>query len=181
MTAGTQAMRYPVSFGESDERMELIMPAYYNPYMSAYPTNYWNPINPMTISSQMAQPVVQQPQYMINVDGENSAKAWQPTTPVQPNTIIPLFDSDGQHVYFKTYDAYGRMNPLRKGRIVFDDEVAVEPVKESSTDMSIYVTKDDLSKMKEELEETLRYHLGQVNKSMNQNNQNGSNNRGEKR
>ena len=158
----------------------LIMPNYYNPYMSAYPTNYWNPINPMTVSNQMAQPVIQQPQYMINVDGENSAKSWQPTTPVQPNTIIPLFDSDGQHVYFKTYDAYGRMNPLRKGRIVFDDEVQVSetPSEQVQTpDMTAYATKDDLDKMKEELEEKLRYHIEQLGSTQKQTNQNGSKSR----
>ena len=158
----------------------LIMPNYYNPYMSAYPTNYWNPISPMTISNQMTQPVIQQPQYMINVDGENSAKSWQPTTPVQPNTIIPLFDSDGQHVYFKTYDAYGRMNPLRKGRIVFDDEVQVSetPSEQVQTpDMTAYATKDDLDKMKEELEEKLRYHIEQLGSTQKQPNQNGSKSR----
>ena len=158
----------------------LIMPNYYNPYMSAYPTNYWNPINPMTVSNQMTQPVIQQPQYMINVDGENSAKSWQPTTPVQPNTIIPLFDSDGQHVYFKTYDAYGRMNPLRKGRIVFDDEVQVSetPSEQVQTpDMTAYATKDDLDKMKEELEEKLRYHIEQLGSAQKQTNQNGSKSR----
>ena len=158
----------------------LIMSNYYNPYMSAYPTNYWNTINPMAVQNQMAQPVIQQPQYMINVDGENSAKSWQPTTPVQPNTIIPLFDSDGQHVYFKTYDAYGRMNPLRKGRIVFDDEVQVSetPSEQVRTqDMTAYATKDDLDKMKEELEEKLRYHIEQLGSTQKQTNQNGSKSR----
>lgn len=158
----------------------LIMSNYYNPYMSAYPTNYWNTINPMAVQNQMAQPMIQQPQYMINVDGENSAKSWQPTTPVQPNTIIPLFDSDGQHVYFKTYDAYGRMNPLRKGRIVFDDEVQVSetPSEQVQTpDMTAYATKDDLDKMKEELEEKLRYHIEQLGGTLKQTNQNGSKSR----
>ena len=99
------------------------MPMYYsNPYASAYPIAYGNYYNQLPTMQQMPQIQQQQPQYMINVDGENSAKSWQPTVIPQPNTIIPLFDSDGQHVYFKTYDAYGRMNPIRKGRIVFDDE-----------------------------------------------------------
>ena len=159
----------------------LIMPNYYNPYMSAYPLGYagFNAYanNPM---QQVPQPVQQQPQYMINVDGENSAKSWQPTIPVQPNTIIPLFDSDGQHVYFKTYDAYGRMNPLRKGRIVFDDEVQINetPSEQVQTpDMTAYATKDDLDKMKEELEEKLRYHIEQLDSTQKQTNQNGSKSR----
>lgn len=125
----------------------------------------------------MTQPVMQQvpqqPQYMINVDGENSAKSWQPQVAPQPNTIIPLFDSDGQHVYFKTYDAYGRMNPLRKGRIVFDDEVQVSETP-SEQDMSGYVTKEDLEKLKEEL-------FSQLNNNQTKTNQNSTTSRGERK
>lgn len=97
------------------------MPAL-NPYSFLGGLNYYPMPQPYSYQSV---PQNQIPQYMINVDGENSAKAWQPSVIPQPNTIIPLFDSDGQHVYFKTYDAYGRMNPIRKGRIVFDDEIQV--------------------------------------------------------
>ena len=123
------------------------IPYYYN---TVYPNNYWNPSNPM-LTSQMMQQITQQPQYMINVDGENSAKSWQPQTPIQPNTIIPLFDSDGEHVYFKTYDAYGRMNPLRKGRIVFDDEIQVSETPSEPQ----YATKEDLDSLKNEIIELL--------------------------
>lgn len=141
---------------------------YSNPYTNAYPIAYGGPAQPIQTMQQPNQVV--QPQYMINVDGENSAKAWQPTTPPQPNTIIPLFDSDGQHVYFKTFDAYGRMNPIRKGRIVFDDEIQVNG---ETQDMSAFVTKEDMEKLKEEL-------IGQIN-ALNRNNQNGNNFRGDKR
>lgn len=150
-------------------------PYYMNSYSSAYPINYWNPSNPVVPNQMPQQMMQQQPQYMINVDGENAAKSWQPGSVPQPNTIIPLFDSDGQHVYFKTYDAYGRMNPLRKGRIVFDDEIISEtPSDPVIPDMSGYATKDDLSKMKEELEETLRYHISQIESAQSKTNQNGS-------
>ena len=99
-----------------------------------------------------------QPQYMINVDGENSAKSWQPQTVPQPNTIIPLFDSDGQHVYFKTYDAYGRMNPIRKGRIVFDDEIQMSET--PAVDTTGFVTKEDLEKRISELLDQLKNQNG---------------------
>ena len=141
------------------------IPTYYNPYMNAYPMSY---------SMQNTQQYMpQQPQYMINVDGENAAKSWQPTTIPQPNTIIPLFDSDGQHVYFRTYDGYGRMNPLRKGRIVFDDEVQVSETAQapSMPDMSGYVTKEDFDALRKEI----------LSLKQSQNNQNGSNYRGDKR
>ena len=147
------------------------MPSYYNPYMNAYPIAYGGSVyNPM----QTAQPMQQQPQtpqtYMINVDGENAAKSWQPNTVPQPNTIIPLFDSDGQHVYFKTYDTYCRMNPIRKGRIVFDDEIQV-----SETPAPEYATKGELDNLIQEVKE-LKQKLGTMPQ-----NQNGNNNRGERR
>lgn len=147
------------------------MPSYYNPYMNAYPIAYGVSVyNPM----QSAQPMQQQPQtpqtYMINVDGENAAKSWQPTTVPQPNTIIPLFDSDGQHVYFKTYDTYGRMNPIRKGRIVFDDEIQVSEISAPE-----YATKGELDNLIQEVKE-LKQKLGTMPQ-----NQNGNNNRGERR
>ncbi len=151
------------------------MPAYYpNPYAINYPISYgggnwyWNPMNPQVVQ----QPTQQAPQqtYMINVDGENAAKAWQPVSIPQPNTIIPLFDSDGQHVYFKTFDAYGRMNPIRKGRIVFDDEV-VQTEETPAVDMSGYATSEDINNLKEQINSI----LSMLQKPTNQN---GSNSRG---
>ena len=156
--------------------MNLIMPYpyYTNPYSNAYPINYGGSIyNAMAQPVMQQAPQIQQPQYMINVDGENAAKSWQPTSVPQPNTIIPLFDSDGQHVYFKTYDAYGRMNPLRKGRIVFDDEIQVSETP-SELDMSGYATKEDLDNLKEEL-------LSQLNNNQSKTNQNGTTSRGERK
>ena len=156
------------------------MPMYYsNPYASAYPIAYGNYYNQLPTMQQMPQIQQQQPQYMINVDGENSAKSWQPTVIPQPNTIIPLFDSDGQHVYFKTYDAYGRMNPIRKGRIVFDDEIQISETAQApaAPDMSEYVTKKDFDSIKQELE-----HIREtLTESSKQNNQNSNNNRGDRR
>lgn len=146
-------------------------PYYMNPYSNAYPINYWNPVNPV-IPNQVAQQAPQQPQYMINVDGENAAKSWQPSVIPQQNTIIPLFDSDGQHVYFKTYDAYGRMNPLRKGRIVFDDEINASESSQGSMiqDMSGYATKEDFDGIKKELDSIKDMLTGSQSKT----NQNGS-------
>ena len=138
---------------------------YSNPYSYIYPISY--PTVSQQTVSQM-QPV-QQSTYMINVDGENAAKSWQPTTVPQPNTIIPLFDSDGQHVYFKTFDAYGRMNPIRKGRIVFDDEINV------SEDVG-YVTKQEFDEIRDELN-NLKESLSAIAKPTNQNR---SSSRGEK-
>jgi len=147
------------------------MPNYYtSPLYPTYPVSYNTyPTQPI------AQP--QQPQYMISVDGEMSARAWQIPANVGPNTIIPLFDFDGQHVYFKSTDQFGRQNPLRKGRIVFEEEQqqseAAAPI--TMPDMSQYATKNDLEKVKEELIQNMKQTPTQ---QYNRNNQNGSNNRG---
>ena len=137
------------------------MPAFYNPYANAYPFNYsGNMFNP---PMQSAIPVQQ---YMINVDGEAAARAWQIPSAPQPNIIVPLFDTDGQHVYFKSYDAYGRMNPLRKGKIVFEEELpqasgenSAEAVRED------YVRTGDFKKLEQEIEslkEMLQKSVNQI-------------------
>ena len=150
------------------------MPSYYNPYTNAYPMNYGGS------AYGMNQPVIQQmpTQYMINVDGEAAARAWQSPIPPQPNTIVPLFDMDGQHVYFKSFDAYGRMNPLRVGRIVFDDEK--QPSGYVQTQPADYALSGDLKKLEEEVESLKQSIQNSRNQPM-QNNQNGTNNRGDKR
>lgn len=146
------------------------MANYYNPYMNAYPMSYGgNMYTPV-------QTVVPAQQYMINVDGEAAARAWQIPSAPQPNTIVPLFDTDGQHVYFKSYDAYGRMNPLRKGRIVFEDNLQISEATEVPApiqDMSGYVKTEDIKRLEQEIE-SLKEMLQKPN------NQNRSTNRGEK-
>ena len=124
-----------------------------------------------SIPMQTFTPPQQIQQYMISVDGEGAAKAWQIPGGQTPNLIIPLWDLDGKHVYFKTTDAYGRMNPLKKGVIVFEEEM-VPQTSGASVDTQSYVTKDDFEAFKNEIKMLLTP----------QNNQNGSrNNRGENR
>lgn len=163
------------------------MPAYYNPN-NFYPATYVNPYA-SGFYQQMPQQTIPSGQsstnqYMINVDGEGSARAWQPQNALGPNTIVPLWDLDGQHVYFKSTDAYGRLNPIRKGRVVFDDEqpvlnqgnsgANVPPQQQApSIDASQFVTKQDLDSLKQEL----RSMIGQRNQNGRQNEQNS--NRGE--
>ena len=135
------------------------MQNYYNPYMNAYPTPYGN----MTYYQQI--PVGSAQQYMINVDGEAAARAWQTPSNPQPNMIIPLFDTDGQHVYFKSFDAYGRMNPIRKGKIVFDDEIRTDNTEQRTPEIS-YASSEDIKRLEEELD-SIRQSIQK------QNNQNG--------
>lgn len=89
---------------------------------------------------------------------------------VAPGTVIPLFDVDGIHVYFKSTNAYGQLNPLRKAKVVMEEEPAL-PAPQSMNpgpDLSGFVTKDDLNELRKEIRSMLAPR----------NNQNGSN-RGE--
>ena len=129
-----------------------------------------------------AQPA-QSNQWMINVDGEVGAKAWQMPNNLPPNTVIPLFDLDGEHVYFRSVDAYGRMNPLRKGRVVFEEEAKVLPQGQSGAgepirvDTDKYVTKEDFNELKNEIREMARMNQSALAQQNVQTNQNGSRNR----
>lgn len=159
------------------------MPNYYNPYV--YNTSAGSSIAPYYNYPQ--QPMnygMPANNYWISVDGEMAARAWQMPSNLPPNTIIPLWDLDGQHVYFKSTDAYGRINPIRKGRVVFDEEPAKIPENESVSnsagetpmmDPSKYVTKEDFDGLKHEIEEMLKRQQNSVSNEMASVNQNGNN------
>lgn len=130
---------------------------YVNPYFlgQVYPAGYNSGSSfpsygfPQNFAAQ-AQPQIQPQQYMISVDGEGAAKAWQiPGNPV-PNLVIPLWDLDGKHVYFKSTDAYGRMNPLKKGVIIFEEDSA-NMISTDTAPKEQYVTKEDFEKLKNEI------------------------------
>lgn len=137
--------------------------AYYtNPYYGYYP-QYQNMI-PMIYPQQQ---MVEQPQnlnvqpgqtsndsYFIWVQGEAGAKSY----PVARGTTVPLFDSEGDFVYFKSVDNNGIPMPLIT-KVISDPpiEVKSEVVKkeEPTVDVSKYVTKetyDDLKKKYDDLE-----------------------------
>lgn len=145
----------------------------YNPYGlgQVYPSmGYTGNLYNSYPAQSFASPAQTQ-QYMINVDGEGAAKAWQIPGGQAPNLIIPLWDLDGKHVYFKSTDAYGRMNPLRKGVIVLEEDTVQQTSGDPAPQIQ-YVTKDDLESFKNEIKNLLTQ----------QNNQNGSrNNRGDNR
>ena len=166
------------------------MPNYYNAYPYQNPTYY---------SPYPQQPVMYSPSaygmqggnnYMISVDGEMAARAWQMPQNLAPGTIIPLWDLDGQHVYFKSTDNFGRINPLRKGRVIFDDEPATEQnlTAGESRAESNFVTKEDFEGLRHEIQDMIRTmhqepvpanQNGSQNQSgnnRNQNNQNSQNN-----
>lgn len=180
----------------------------------AYP-NYYNVPSwqPVQIGQAGFSPYAQQSftmptsntQYMYQVDGEIGAHAWQApgNVPLGPNAIVPLFDFDGVHIYLKTTDAYGRMNPMRKGRVVFDDEQQNLPQQSASNvqsgqmnqnpqlqkngnvsgaqsielpDMSKFVTKDDFESFKEDLRAMFSAQASRQQSGSNQNGNKGGRN-----
>jgi len=152
------------------------MPSYYPVYGSNYGTSVYPSYSIPYYTGYSGVPTQTTPSYMINVDGEVGAKAWQIPNNVAPNTVIPLWDIDGKHVYFKSVDAYGRLNPMRKGMVVFEDEQISETAKPESIvqpDMSKYVTKEDLSAIRDELLQELKA-LNKPTQTQSKTNQNGS-------
>lgn len=131
--------------------------------------SYYNPINGQPYDYNMqaqgyAAPtyqVLQQPAripYMIQVDGEMAARAWQMPANLVPGTVIPIWDVDGIHVYFKSVDGYGRLNPTRKARIVFEDETQPLPEGASSSAAAVpgnYVTKSDFDSFRNEIKQMM--------------------------
>lgn len=136
--------------------------SYYNPmngqpYMAgamAYPAQPYMPASYQTPISMTPQPTPAQT--MISVDGEMAARAWQMPAGVAPGTVIPLWDVDMVHVYFKSVDNYGRLNPMRKARIVFEDEPQNLP--EGQSGMSgneQYVSKADFDAFRNEMRQMM--------------------------
>lgn len=66
------------------------IPYGYNMPISQAPLQYYAPA-PM----QAAPPVTGRNNYMIQVDGEMAAKAWQCPPEMKPGDVIPLWDADG--------------------------------------------------------------------------------------
>lgn len=131
------------------------MPISQTPYgYQQAPLQYYAPA-PM----QAAPPVTGRNNYMIQVDGEMAAKAWQCPPEMKPGDVIPLWDADGVHVYFKSLDGYGRLNPTRKARIIFEDETqalpenasGAAPRQESAMDPNQYVSKAEFDGLKSDI------------------------------
>lgn len=96
-------------------------------YVQQTPVQSFVPAPMQPMMSMTPQPMVGRNSYMVQVDGEMAAKAWQTPPDMKPGDVIPLWDADGVHVYFKSLDGYGRLNPTRKARIVFEDETPALP------------------------------------------------------
>lgn len=95
---------------------------------------------PQTNTTQVSSPPANTDSYFIWVQGEAGAKSY----PVARGTTLPLFDSEGDFVYFKSVDNNGVPLPLVT-KILSDPPIEIQSeVVEQKTeiDLSNYVTKE---------------------------------------
>lgn len=142
------------------------LPATYNPNWGY--SGVGQQMYPMYQPQSMASaPVQQNPQTqqsghgLIWVDGEVGAKAYQMPQGWPCNQPIALWDTNDTVIYLKSTNPMGMPNPLQKahyrleeyrnasGSVPSPDSVPAMP------DLSDYVRKDDMERMKQELLESI--------------------------
>ena len=93
---------------------------------------------------------------LIWVDGEVGAKAYQLPPNWPANQPIALWDTNDTVIYLKSINPMGMPNPLQKACYKLEGMNSGEKVSgHAEPDMSEYVRKEDLDKMKHELMETI--------------------------
>ena len=113
----------------------------------------------------MAQQPVQQTQQgpsspgLIWVDGEVGAKAYQMPQGWPANQPIALWDTNDTVIYLKSINPMGMPNPLQKAHYKLEEYkstsgMSSEP-EQPRIDMSQYVKKEDLERMKTDLMDTI--------------------------
>ena len=94
------------------------------------------------------------------VDGEVGAKAYQMPAGWPANQPIALWDTNDTVIYLKSINPMGMPNPLQKARYVLEEYKSATPGKNETSghmehDMSDYVKKEDLERMKQDLMDTI--------------------------
>lgn len=145
--------------------------------MANYPVPYQNNWNYSGVGQQMYpqyqqsmnQMPVQQTSQTHNgmgikwVDGEVGAKAYQMPAGWPPNQPIDLWDTNDTVIYLKSINPMGMPNPLQKVHYELEGMKSgekstgysgdAEP--KCNHDMSLYVKKEDLERMKQDLIDTI--------------------------
>lgn len=117
--------------------------------------------------SQAAQPMANASQNggpgLIWVDGEIGAKAFQMPQGWAANQPIALWDTNDTVIYLKSTNPMGMPNPLQKAHYTLEGGKSGERAQGFSgdtdrrePDMSQYVRKDDMDRMKRELMEAIQ-------------------------
>ena len=141
--------------------------------MANYPVPYQNSWNYGGIGQQMyptAFPQVSQAavpqstptqsaQGLIWVDGEVGAKAYQLPAGLPANQPVALWDTNDTVIYLKSVNPMGMPNPLQKAHYTLEGTKSGEKREgysgDSKPDMSEYVRKEDLERMKQDLMDTI--------------------------
>lgn len=120
----------------------------------------------MVAAPQMsyAQTAQANTQGILWVDGEVGAKAYQMPTGWPVNTPIPLWDTNDTIIYLKSTNQMGMPNPLQKIHYKMDETAQKyqsqampgENSGQSAADMSEYVRKDEMDRMKQEIMDSIR-------------------------
>ena len=139
--------------------------------MANYPAPYQGNWNYSGVGQQMypqyQQSMAQQPQMsgtmqtqygpgLIWVDGEVGAKAFQMPAGWPSNQPIALWDTNDTVIYLKSTNPMGMPNPLQKAHYRLEGNGSERNQARSGDegpkhDMSEYVRKDDMERMKQEL------------------------------
>ena len=137
--------------------------------MANYPVPYQNNWNYSGIGQQMYpqyQQNIPQPQQtqttghgLIWVDGEVGAKAYQLPAGMPANQPIALWDTNDTVIYLKSVNPMGMPNPLQKAHYTLEGTQSGEKTTgysgDTKPDMSQYVRKEDLERMKQDLIDTI--------------------------
>ena len=138
--------------------MAYNLPAAYQPYGYAgvgqqmYPS-YQAQTVPGVQSVQSVQNQQSGPG-LIWVDGEVGAKAYQMPGGWPANQPIALWDTNDTVIYLKSINPMGMPNPLQKAHYSLEERKTAsvsERSGDSAPDMSMYVRRDDMEQMKQEL------------------------------
>ena len=113
-----------------------------------------------SLLQQTQQPAaVQSPHGLIWVDGEVGAKAYQLPAGLPANQPIALWDTNDTVIYLKSMNPMGMPNPLQKAHYTLDGVQSGEKRQGYSgdvkPDMSEYVKKEDLERMRQDLMDTI--------------------------
>lgn len=144
--------------------------------MANYPVPYtptWNysgigqqmyPQIQQSLAQMPVQQTAQTPQNglgLIWVDGEVGAKAYQLPAGWPSNQPIALWDTNDTVIYLKSTNPMGMPNPLQKARYELEGMKTGEKTSgysgdtEPKHDMTQYVRKEDLERMKQDLIDTI--------------------------
>lgn len=154
------------------------MPNYPVPYQQNWG---YSGVGQQVYPQYQQQSMIQQPQQVAAsvqtakglewVDGEVGAKAFQRPDWLPANQPIALWDTNDTLIYLKSWNPMGMPNPLQKAHYKLENYQSANPMKSGDAepvhtqDLSEYVKKTDLEKMKQDLIDT----IGSMNTSGNNN------------